>query len=467
MEFNFNNTYVFIFFIYGLAFFSMGISALQQNATTGSKLNIAIHIKYLGCFGVIHGIMEWVVMIRIALMDTTGRLYLLILAIFLNAISFVFLLIFGIKLIESRGKYYRIFEKIPYILLALWIVAFIATFTTSKNNFIYYLIIDDIAARYFIGFPGGMVTAWALVRNARELLNLPIKNVVRKYYALAIPFATYGVLAGLVVEKRSFFPANIINKELFKSLFGFPVELGRALSALAITILFISIIDLIKWESNEIMTKLSKQNIISDERKKLGQELHDVVIQNLFATGLHIENIIESVEVEQQVKDLLLVKENLNYTIEQVRGFIKEFSSKSDSIEGLYIKLQDMIVKYESITGISIKLNFEISDIIINDISALKLTQLYYIVQEAVSNSIKHSDASIIEISITPKAKQIIALIKDNGKGFDVDKVFSENCYGLITMKERAISISSKLIINSSSRGTEVILNIPRGANLL
>lgn len=213
------------------------------------------------------------------------------------------------------------------------------------------------------------------------------------------------------------------------------------------------------------MTRLSKQNIISEERKKLGQELHDVVIQNLFATGLQLENIIESAEKDDHKKELSVIKESLNHTIDQVRGFIKKVSSKSDTIEGLQIRIKEMIENYESITGVSINLNFEISDIIVKDVSPIKLTQIYYIVQEAVSNAIKHSEASKVDITLTPRTRNIHVIIKDNGKGFDEQKIVSETSYGLVTMKERSISINSKLAIISDNKGTEVHLSVPRGVS--
>lgn len=94
-------------------------------------------------------------------------------------------------------------------------------------------------------------------------------------------------------------------------------------------------------------------------------------------------------------------------------------------------------------------------------ISNEKSTQFYYIVQEAVSNAIKHSNGTNIVVNVSTNLKFVIATVVDNGSGFDIKKMRDNNQYGLAAMNERAQSVNGELRLDSSSKGTRVTITIP------
>lgn len=453
--------YVLLFFIYGLAFFSMGISALQQNVPKGSNFLLLKSIKYLGAFGLIHGLTEWVIMIRLGNLLPDYKNELVIFATFINALSFSFLWAFGVKLLEYKGKIKTLYKSMPWIIFFVWLIGFIFSYRIFDIGLLDWLFIEDTMSRYFIGLPGGLITAYAINKYANELKNLKLKSIVIKLKGMAILFGLYSILAGVIVNYSDFFPASVINKSLFYNAFGFPVELGRTIASVGITILFISAIDIFRWETNEKIEILSKEKLLSQERRKLGHELHDGIIQNLFATGLQVENLYEMEVDPVKQQNLQLIKENLNNTILQVRDFIKRVSTHNITLEDLNERISEMVASFQRVSGIPIELNYDACDMPLGYISNEKSTQFYYIVQEAVSNAIKHSNGTNIVVNVSTNLKFVIATVVDNGSGFDIKKMRDNNQYGLAAMNERAQSVNGELRLDSSSKGTRVTITIP------
>jgi signal transduction histidine kinase len=90
---------------------------------------------------------------------------------------------------------------------------------------------------------------------------------------------------------------------------------------------------------------------------------------------------------------------------------------------------------------------------------------IYRVVQEAVMNSVKHADPEVISIVITRRGSAIVAVIEDDGGGFDVESVSArddEAGFGIVGMKERAASFGGQLAIESRpGNGVMVRLEVP------
>ncbi|SCY93620.1 sensor histidine kinase [Alkaliphilus peptidifermentans] len=462
MKLTSENAYIVIFFIYGLAFFSMGLLALQQKKTKHSVLPLLNVIRYLGLFGLIHGITEWVIMLRIAQLYQEYDIYLFGLQILLNSISFVYLFIFGLALLEYDGKIKKLIKYLPIGIFIIWLIAVLISMMVGQNNYYFWFSFFSAQSRYFLGLPSTIVTALALYQNSKTLDALKLNKISLNYKFMTVLFVVYGILAGILVRKKDFFPANILNNELFIRIFGIPVELGRGITAVAITFFFIKAIDIFRWETDERITKLSQQQLVNDERRRLAREIHDGIIQNLFATGLQIENLIES-ESDAKKDDLKEIKTNLNSIIEQVRSFMGKMVTKKIEIEDLRQNLEVLINQFIKNSNLNIKFNYLITNVVLGHLTSEKLTNIYYIVQEALYNVVKHAEATSVSITLETNLKSVNVIIEDNGKGFDINHTRSnENTnYGLISIQERAELINGILNIKSDSKGTTIILLVP------
>ncbi len=208
-----------VFFIYGLSFFAMGIAIFLQPRHK-SAFKLAGIIWILGFFGVIHGINEWLDMFTV-IRGNQLHIWGLTRAVVLT-VSFVFLFEFGRRLFcLSFNK--RFFSK--WVTLVVSVLVFAFFFVLKEEHTIW--------PRYFLCFPGGMLTALGFIayyqKNKAELG--PFK--ARKYFFIAASsIGIYSIFSGLVVPKADFFPASVINNASFLNLFGVPVQFFRALCAI-------------------------------------------------------------------------------------------------------------------------------------------------------------------------------------------------------------------------------------------
>lgn len=122
--------------------------------------------------------------------------------------------------------------------------------------------------------------------------------------------------------------------------------------------------------------------------------------------------------------------------------------------------IAELVQRFQELKTVTVKLNYEVPAIALGQLSNEKLTQVYYIVQEALSNIIKHSKAKDAEITIKSTLRELIVIVSDNGIGFDLNDIKS-NSFGLKSIKERASVADGTVIIKKNSNGTTITLTIP------
>lgn len=306
--------YSILFFIYGLSFFSLGISALQQRILKDTDIPLLNSINILGAFGVIHGLGEWLLIFIMIDKNNSLAMYMLFFANLLNSISFTLLWIFGTRLFKRKYNRINYYRFVPFIVMGIWTMLYLLFYKFKYHNNVDYIYVFRVISRYFIGLPAGLTVCIGLYRNGQIMNKLKAKKVVIKFKILSISFGLYSILAGLIVSNVDLYPVRLINTETFYCRYGFRLELARTIVAVVIAILFINIIDIFIWEAEYKIEKLTKQKLIWQERRKVGYELHDRVIQDLFASGLALESIIEDKDgIEKE--SLICIKSTLNNVI--------------------------------------------------------------------------------------------------------------------------------------------------------
>ncbi|HRX31095.1 MAG TPA: PAS domain-containing sensor histidine kinase [Tenuifilaceae bacterium] len=193
------------------------------------------------------------------------------------------------------------------------------------------------------------------------------------------------------------------------------------------------------------------------ERQRLSRELHDGLGQNLVAIKLKLESITE--EKAGELSAILnQVKQMFNHTIEEVRRISNNLMPAALKEFSLAVVLRNLINEVESNSGVSVE--FAVG-IIPEPLDQLIKTYVYRIVQEALTNVVKHSGASRVLVSIYSDYSSLHLQIEDNGEGFDA----SESSYtgnGLYNMKERAYLLNGKInIISSKGKGVKIIAQFP------
>ncbi|MBM3253028.1 MAG: PAS domain S-box protein [Candidatus Omnitrophica bacterium] len=244
-----------VFLIYGLSFVIMGISILAQPRRE-SIYKLSNIIWILAYFGIIHGINEWLHMVSIIQINeeyTSRTSYLLeIMQFALLTISYIFLFEFGRRLVLlSLNK--KIFGK--------WITVFLCACTitaafTYKQNW-------NIWPGYFIGFPGGVLSAFGFIKYYYSNKVVLKKINLNSYFLIAaVSICIYGMLRGIVVPMGDFFPAAVINTNSFLDKFGIPVQVPCAVCAIFLAWAVWNILGIFNWEIKQSL-KTSLEEVSS------------------------------------------------------------------------------------------------------------------------------------------------------------------------------------------------------------
>ncbi|MHC4104062.1 MAG: ATP-binding protein [Planctomycetota bacterium] len=236
---------VFVWFIYGLAFFALGLVIIVY-PKKGSVFKLANYIWLIAGFGILHGINEWLDMF-IYLEEPFPPDILRIIRIVTLVGSFLFLLCFGTKVISELNKRYRILLILPIILFAFWAVILVKCVEHQKMG--------DIWSRYLLCAPGALLTAFGLFLNIPQFKETKLQGAIRNLRICAITFLAYMVFAGLIVKKADFFPASFLNYDLFRGIFGFPVQIFRALCAAVLALSMARLLSIFRWETQEALRR--------------------------------------------------------------------------------------------------------------------------------------------------------------------------------------------------------------------
>lgn len=205
----------FVFFVYGLAFFVLGASCLTLRTDAFPRLPLG----WLAGFALSHGASEWLDLAVLSVGPAQGLVMVKTAAMMA---SFLFLLEFGRRSLCRSGLPFVLGAWLPLLLLAL----------TGLAGALGGLRFLDVAARYLLGLPGGLLGAAAIYGAARSS-----RSGIRPWLlALAAQMAIYAALAGAITPRCDLFFGEILSYERFLALTGVPVQVLRALFAMGMAI---------------------------------------------------------------------------------------------------------------------------------------------------------------------------------------------------------------------------------------
>ncbi len=211
-----------------------------------------------------------------------------------------------------------------------------------------------------------------------------------------------------------------------------------------------------------------KQRIIeADEeaRKELARDLHDGPTQSIAAIAMRI-NFIRSLmtrDPETALNELEKVEQLAKQTSKDIRGMLFTLRPLVLETQGLTAAVETVITRLRENDGLNIKLSGgENGDLLAESAQSV----VFSIVEEALGNARKYSEAEQILVRFWREDNLFVAMVKDNGKGFDVQDVnadySSRGSLGMINMRERADRIDGSLKLESApGQGTTVTLVVP------
>jgi two-component system, NarL family, sensor histidine kinase DevS len=189
---------------------------------------------------------------------------------------------------------------------------------------------------------------------------------------------------------------------------------------------------------------------ILEERDRIARDLHDLVIQRLFADGMSLQSVITMPVSPDAAKRIEAVADDLDTTIRQLRSTIFALQRPSELVSSLRARLLEIAGSAASSLGFEPKLYFEGTiDASVPDDVAEHMTA---VLREALSNVARHAQATKVEVRVVA-SRDLVLSISDNGRGIGETSRRS----GLSNMAERAELLGGKLIV-ASEPGTGTML---------
>jgi signal transduction histidine kinase len=192
------------------------------------------------------------------------------------------------------------------------------------------------------------------------------------------------------------------------------------------------------------------------ERRRLARELHDQTGQELTSVLLGLKAVEEAKSDAERTEALAAVREQVVETLHDVRRLAVELRPKALDDFGLVPALERLRDTFAEQTGMRVDLESRLRERLPGDVE----TALYRIVQEALTNIVKHAQANSVSIVLARQGGMVTALIEDDGRGFSRDG--GGEGLGLLGMGERLALLGGKLKVESSpGAGTTIVAEVP------
>jgi signal transduction histidine kinase len=217
-----------------------------------------------------------------------------------------------------------------------------------------------------------------------------------------------------------------------------------------------------EFQLKSAIAKIETQSKLQEQRLQISRDLHDNIGSQLTFIISSVDNIKYAFEIGNSKLDhkLSTISNFAKSTIIELRDTIWAMNNSEISFEDLQTRIHNFVEKAkEAKQEIDFKFMIEKSLLDVK-FSSIEGMNIYRTIQEAVNNSMKYSDAKSIIIAIENLKNKIKIVIKDDGKGFNADKVELGN--GIANMKKRITEINGKISIDSNaSSGTKINISIP------
>jgi two-component system sensor histidine kinase DevS len=217
---------------------------------------------------------------------------------------------------------------------------------------------------------------------------------------------------------------------------------------------------------NVRLNQQGRRLAVLEERERIGMDLHDGIIQSIYAVGLALDYARMEVETNPNKALVKLEQaiEGLNSTIRDIRTYIMDLRPRQFRGENLMESLQRLIDETRSNTELEISLTGPDSGSVI--LPTAISTALFHISQEALANVAKHAEAHQVKMVLETAPGRILLEISDDGVGFDLSNTSLELGHGLANMRTRARKMGGDIEVNSElGKGTSVLTWIPLDQN--
>lgn len=473
-----------VYFLYGLAFFSMGLAILIEiGRATDPKLRLAM--RPLAAFGLLQAGHEWIAMFQgMGQLPAEGPLGLLLRSVRLGllAYSFLSLTAVGAALIARNEVQVRLSLLVPLVLALIWgsgLLSMRSFYSPGPDV----LRVAEAWSRYVLGVPSALIAASGFIAQQRDFRRAGLLRFGRDCLWAAIAFTWYGVVGQLFPVESALPPSTVLNQDRFLELVGVPIQVVRMAAATLAAFFVIrflrafevelrSQLDALRAsrleeaERREAMRGQLLRRIVEaqeSERKRIARELHDATGQGLTALGLGLRGVARSLEVEpsKAARNLRQLESLVDRALDDLQGMIADLRPSHLDDLGLGPALRWLVGEIKERSGLQLRLTIMGES---RDLEPHITTAIFRIAQEALNNVVKHAQAMQVSVRLLYAEDHVRLTVADDGIGFKNDASGSNGrpSWGLVGMEERASLLGGQLQIRSTpGSGTVVEVRLP------
>jgi two-component system, NarL family, sensor histidine kinase DevS len=204
---------------------------------------------------------------------------------------------------------------------------------------------------------------------------------------------------------------------------------------------------------NAQLYRQSQQLALLQERERFGMDLHDGVIQSIYAVGLMLDDVQNQAESgPQEVKTTMArAIDGLNDVIDDIRNYILDLRPQRFQGRHLPEGLEELAREVRAHSFLNVDVQIESTDW--TRLSPEYTVAVLHIAREALTNVRKHARASQLEITLTRQREDLVLAIADNGIGFDLEQAMNGGGNGLRNMQDRAQALRGKIAFTQREAG--------------
>ncbi len=210
---------------------------------------------------------------------------------------------------------------------------------------------------------------------------------------------------------------------------------------------------------NAKLAEQARFSAVTEERQRLARELHDAVSQQLFAISMTATAAGRTIDqdIDKTKRQIALIEEMSSVAQSEMRALLLHLRPVHLKGKSLAEGLEELIQELQAKVPIDIRFDMDRQMRLNKGVE----DQLFRIVQEALSNILRHSKASRTDIRLYIDQDVVKLLIRDNGIGFDIQEK-KHASYGIETMQERVNEIGGSMqIVSAPGKGTKLDIRVP------
>jgi signal transduction histidine kinase len=471
-----------VFFIYGLAFFGMGITMALESGRSPALAQARV-LRSLAAFGLIHGAHEWMeaYLLQAVALGTALPTWLPWLRLSFLVASFAFLLWYGIQMLLLVSPYNSGKRTLRFSIFGLYVLFIVSNAISAYRAMAIPLVpLLDVLARYLLAVPAAMLAALALHAQARGMFQNRRTRLGSSLAIASFWFAIY-TLTQFFVHPIDMFPAQYINEKAFLEYTGFPIQLIRTIMAVMITYGLVRATQYMEeqrknelfaaqqsrleaLEQRESLRRELLRHIVEaqeDERARIARELHDETSQTLTAFTLELATLRELAKRKPQIKNIVDRLQELSRQMSQgLYHLVHDLRPAHLDDLGLVPALKSLLDSECCPKGMAV--SFEVNGTQ-KRLDSLIETVLFRVAQEALTNVTRHAGTNKATVCLDYAREAVTLGVLDSGRGFDPNEpLHPPRGWGLEGMRERVEAVGGRLILHSApGHGTTVQAVIP------